>query len=296
MTRKPIPRMQGFDRARFDGEHGGPGLPVVITDAIASWPALQSWSPRHFAMKFPDLALRPSVDLPDTEVPYRFRDVDYRRAMTMGEFVARMSTGNRCYVDQASISIFEGVESDYDFRVLDAKGEGYVAFWMGSRTRSGLHYDYLDNFFVQVYGGKKAILASPGDSRFLYLFPDNHTKSSIAPESPDLERHPKLARATLWEATLAPGDILFIPKGWWHYLASTEASISLSYWHGTPLNPIRKMLDNGPAAWARLAGEFVWYGVLRRPHVKHLFSPPPLGLMLYQLLLSKLSRARAAPQ
>lgn len=286
VRRQPIPRTQGFDRAEFDRDK-----PVVITGAISSWPALRSWNPRYFAEKFHELAIQPSVDLPDTQVPYRFRDVDYRRPMTMAAFVERMESGNRCYIDQASITYFPGIDGDFDFRVVDPSGEGFVAFWMGARTRSGLHYDYLDNFFVQVHGGKKAILADPKESRLLYPFPDNHTKSSIAPETPDVEAHPRLKRATLWEATLEPGDILFIPKGWWHYLASTESSISLSYWHGTPLNPVQKMLSNGPAAWGRLGWELLWYGVLRRPFEKHLFSPPPMGLMLYRRWTERLRRA-----
>ena len=65
---------------------------------------------------------------------------------------------------------------------------------MGSNTRSGLHYDYVDNFFVQVHGRKDVVLAAPEEARNLHVFSDCHTKSRVAPKHPDLAKFPAVKR------------------------------------------------------------------------------------------------------
>lgn len=44
------------------------------------------------------------------------------------------------------------------------------------------------------------------------------------------ERFPLYADAEYVEAILEPGDCLFIPRGWWHYVASLDVSCSVSFW------------------------------------------------------------------
>lgn len=292
--RIPIPRMAPFDAERFEREFRGPARPVVFTGAAASWPAVAEWTPELFAARYGAMQVQPSTNLPDTEVPYEFRDVDYRRTMTMRELVALMDRGDRCYVDQVSIRHYEGAERDFSFDAFGAHDIKDIVFWMGTNTRSGLHYDYVDNFFAQVHGTKEVILAAPEEARNLHVFSDCHTKSRVAPQHPDLKKFPRFGRATLLEARLDPGDVLYLPKGWWHYFASSERSISLSCWHGEPLTPaydVKVMVRiRSAAAWARLVTDFFWYGVLRRPYKRRLYSPPPTGRMLYELVASMIPR------
>ncbi len=293
-TRIPIPVLQSFDRETFDRDYRLPGRPVVFKGAAAHWSAVKNWTPDFFAQKFGAMQIEPSIDLPDTEVPYQYRDGDYRKAMTVAEFVPLMKGGNRCYVDQVSASRFAGAETDFAFATLGPDDLKDVVFWMGSHTRSGLHYDYVDNFFAQVHGSKSVILAAPEEARNLHVFLDCHTKSQVAPQHPDLRRFRRFRRATLLEATLEPGDVLFLPKGWWHYFASSGSSISLACWHGVPLTPahdVKVMWSlHSPLAWLRLVWDFFWLGVLRRPYKRRLYSPPPTGRMLYELVASMLPR------
>ena len=293
--RSPLPRLQGFDRETFARDFDRARRPVVLSGAVASWPALGAWTPEAFAERFRDLEVSASVDLPDSQVPYLFRNVDHRRKMTFGAFVERLGAGDRCYVDQADVKRFAGLEEDYSFAPLGAADVRVTSLWLGARTRSGLHYDYLDNLFAQVYGEKRALLVAPEAARLLYPFADNVTKSQVAPESPDLGRHRRFARATLHEALLEPGDVLFIPQGWWHYLATPGVSISLSCWYGHPLprlHDARVMLRTGVRGWGRLIRDFFWHGVLGRPYEARLYSLPPTGKLIWDLLVSALPRRR----
>ena len=159
-TRLPIPVMQPFDAAEFARDYRAAGRPVLLKGAAAEWPATRTWSPALFAERFGDVSITPSVDLPDTEVPYTERDVDHRRSMTVRELVARMDAGERCYIDQAVTGHYPGLDQDYHFEPLGPSPILTVLLWIGSRTRSGMHYDYVDNFFAQVHGTKEAILAA----------------------------------------------------------------------------------------------------------------------------------------
>jgi lysine-specific demethylase 8 len=207
-----------------------------------------------------------------------------------------MGTGDRCYIDQVPIRILPGLEQDFDFVSLAPPDIKDVILWMGASTRSGMHYDYVDNLFAQVHGTKLAILAAPEEAFNLHLFPDSHTKSQVAPEHPDLEAHPRFARAKLIQAMLEPGDVLFLPRAWWHYFASSPSSISLACWHGEPLTPrydLQVMMRmRSPKAWALLVRDFAAQAMDRRPEDTRLFSPPSTGRMLYHLASSVWSRRK----
>jgi len=53
--------------------------------------------------------------------------------------------------------------------------------------------------------------------------------SLVDPEKPDLERFPGFARATVREVVLSPGEMLFIPVGWWHHVRALSLSINLAF-------------------------------------------------------------------
>jgi hypothetical protein len=96
---------------------------------------------------------------------------------------------------------------------------------------------------------KKVILIPPGQSDYLYYpcreFGLNLHFSPVDVEHPDLKRHPRFARATPLEITVRPGEMLFIPATWWHYLRALEPSISLNFWWNTPatiLGPPRHLV------------------------------------------------------
>lgn len=49
-------------------------------------------------------------------------------------------------------------------------------------------------------------------------------------ENPDLEKFPKFTEAPFLSCILSPGDTLFIPAKYWHYVRSLDLSFSVSFW------------------------------------------------------------------
>jgi len=108
-------------------------------------------------------------------------------------------------------------------------------FVSSNGCRTGMHYDVTDNFYIQVRGRKRVLLASPAAWPYLYPYPLHHSlnrRSRVTASNPDVAKHPKFLKCRAMEVVLEPGDVLFIPAYWWHEVSSLDdACISLNCWH-----------------------------------------------------------------
>ncbi|KRF84388.1 bifunctional peptidase and arginyl-hydroxylase JMJD5 isoform X1 [Drosophila virilis] len=108
-----------------------------------------------------------------------------------------------------------------------------IKAWLGpSHTISPMHYDPKHNLLCQVFGCKSIILASPEDTANLYAHESEflNNTSQIDAAKPDFERFPLLRRVRFYELLLQPGDCLYLPPKWWHYVRSETPSFSVSFW------------------------------------------------------------------
>ncbi|KAF9173222.1 Lysine-specific demethylase 8 [Mortierella sp. AD011] len=133
--------------------------------------------------------------------------------------------------------------------------------WFGpGGTVSPMHTDPYHNLLAQVVGRKYIRLYAPKESLKLYCFGSRSGEESaevddtegrdrgqkqrqedqeksllgntsqVNVECPDLSRHPLFAEAQYVETILEPGELLYIPFQWWHYIRSLSTSFSVSFW------------------------------------------------------------------
>jgi ribosomal protein L16 Arg81 hydroxylase len=53
---------------------------------------------------------------------------------------------------------------------------------------------------------------------------------SVDVEHPDYARFPRLREAEMFVAELDPGDVIYIPRGWWHHVRTLDLSIAVNFW------------------------------------------------------------------
>ena len=157
----------------------------------------------------------------------------------------------RLYIAQAQISdLPKQLQDDLPtpYLVKEAgKGDIYDAnLWMGiPPTYTPLHKDPNPNLFVQLASSKRVRLFNPtiGAAIFRHVQSNlgNSTSASFrgnemmeGPERAALDEAVwgKLLSRQGFEATVSPGDALFIPKGWWHSIKSmgTDINASVNWW------------------------------------------------------------------
>jgi hypothetical protein len=119
-----------------------------------------------------------------------------------------------------------------------AAGEGqleHVNVWIGPKgTKSPLHTDKYYNILVQLIGSKYVRLYSSEYNDSMYpntnqLFRNSSQIRSL--EQVDVNRFPKFAQTPYWEGVLEAGQMLFIPRNYWHYIESLSTSFSVSFWY-----------------------------------------------------------------
>ncbi|DBA79824.1 TPA: hypothetical protein ACH3X1_008484 [Trebouxia sp. C0004] len=128
------------------------------------------------------------------------------------------------------------LRSDIQEPMYCALGEGEmqsINAWFGpAGTVTPLHHDPHYNLLAQVVGTKYVRLYHPKHSASLYPYQTGLTQNSsqVEIDNPDFKAHPEFANLLATECILQPGQMLFIPPGWWHYVKALSVSFSVSFW------------------------------------------------------------------
>lgn len=270
--------------------------PTLLTGMMDDWPALRRWTPEFLKTSNGGDPVAALVDLPSTGVTMPGGQDAYRREMRFGDFIDLMISTppeRPCYLAYSrATDILPSLAGDYDFAALFGGrlfADSDTRLWIGSAgTRSMLHSDLKDNLFGQVYGRKSVMLIPFAESHLLYPFRDNLVNSRVDPDEPDLASFPRYRRAHRMSFVMEPGDLLYMPKGCWHYIRSLEPSISINHWFGPPLvfrDYLPLLARLGPSYWLTTARDFVRYGLFKKEYrVDFFFSPPPTGKRLFDLV------------
>lgn len=205
--------------------------PLKMTGMMASWPAMQKWSFEYFR----DLGSSVDVHLEVGNVMQG--ETGFRKeafCAFIDQLLSDAPEDNKAYLSVFRIfDAFPQLRSDVDFSILDQfKLKSSTSGWIGpAGTVTGYHIDWGDNILAQVCGRKRLHIAAPEHSPNMYVsrkFDQGTTISEVNLHDYDASQFPRFSKVQHHRIILHPGEMIFIPRGWWHHVESLDRSISVS--------------------------------------------------------------------
>jgi hypothetical protein len=249
-----IQRVETLGRDALDAQYLSKNSPVIVTGHSAIRDAAKRWSLDYLVVKHPDHKV--SVEFyqdGNRNQPWVYR------SMTLREYVSLMrnpAERARYYLAQKPLGeVLPNLAHDVPPPAfLDGVEETEPVVFLGVDTYTSAHYHHAprEAALMQIVGKKKVVLCPsrhyqcfypcawsserPNWSTVPFTSPSDDTQDTEPGWMPEdaKRRFPRLAEAGVLECVLGPGELLFIPQGWFHIVYGLGESISVTYfWHGS---------------------------------------------------------------
>lgn len=240
---REIPRKAGLAPEDFYRDHYAAHRPVILTGLIDRWPAMQLWSLDHFEAVAGDAAIEVQTGR-DANPSYEMESDKHKAVRPLREVLGWLRadrqtndfyvTANNGGLNRDALAALWEEVGDLPGYLAPEQSVGRSFFWMGPRgTITPFHHDLTNNLLVQI-GGRKRVTLVPSWETPRML---NHLHCySALPGPAALAALPPAQRPASMECVLAPGEILFLPVGWWHHVEGLDVTIGLSFTNFTRPN------------------------------------------------------------
>lgn len=229
---RPVDKVSGVSNEEFEQTFFRKKKPVVFSDIVNKWLAYTTWSLDFFRNL-------------DFDLPVHIEDGDVLQGETqfhketLNDYVASLLALELNNEQVSYLSAFDilrflpELAKDVDFSLLTHMTVKNVLFaWLGPpQTVTGFHTDWVHNLLAQIHGRKEILLVAPHQSKLMYRsrkYDFRSQLSEIVIDEKTLDNFPDFRNVDVFRVVLLPGEMLFIPKGWWHYVKSLDISISVN--------------------------------------------------------------------
>ena len=229
-----IPRESGLSEAEFLERYYSTNRPVIIQDVVRDWPACTRWSLDYLKERFGSEIVRFQKRNPTAD--HREAFVDRTRSATLAEYVDLLESeeGKDCYLiahdrlldKPAFRPLFDDLPFDERYFDLE-RVVGRTFLWIGPPgSTTPMHRDLGNVYFAQIVGEKRVKMVPSKQLHLVYNEAGYH--SDVDFDNPSFEDFPLLKRATVVEEVIKPGELLFIPVGWWHWVKSLDVTMTVT--------------------------------------------------------------------
>jgi hypothetical protein len=232
-----VERRSQVSRNEFLERYYAANRPVILTDMLADSVARKRWTPQYLADTCGD-AIVQIMSNRNSDSRYEINSASHRRQLPLSTYVRMVLEGgptndyylvaNNNFFDKPDFTRLRG-EAPLISQYLDpGNADKRMFLWFGpASTVTPLHHDVMNVLIAQIYGRKRFVLIPPEQTPFLYN--KIGVYSEVNHEKPDYSVHPLYRSVQPISFVLRPGDILFLPVGWWHHVKSLDTSIMISY-------------------------------------------------------------------
>lgn len=247
-----LPERHGVTRDSFHAEVRPAAEPVILRGLVANWPAVtaaQNGGIADYLSARASDAPTPTILAPSSTGGRYFYNADMsgfnfeRRNIPVRRTLEKLTE-----LDGATdpIGIYAGATStnnsvpgfaaDNPMPVLGTDVEPLI--WVGNSARIAPHFDTHENIACSVAGARTFVLFPADQVDNLYIGPLDRTMagppaSLVDPRAVDAGRFPRFEQAVSAArvAVLQPGDAIYMPPLWWHYVESTgPLNVLVNYW------------------------------------------------------------------
>jgi ribosomal protein L16 Arg81 hydroxylase len=233
---KTIERRRGLSGNEFLEEYYAANRPVILCDLMSLWRAPKKWTPEYLKAAYGHEMVE-IMAAREINPEYETDADSHRKNVRFSEFIDMvagagdtndyyLTARNRLFSRPGTEALLKDIEVFTEY-LRDASAEKTFLWYGPKGTITPLHHDLMNIFMAQVQGRKHIKLIPANQVDFVY----NHfaVYSQVDIGNPDYFRFPKFRRATIIDLELEPGEVLFLPVGWWHWVKALDVSITVTF-------------------------------------------------------------------
>jgi len=228
------------------------GVPLILTDFVnKEWKVFteDAWAPEKLKARYGEQTVNVQMGR-ESDPDFETHQHLLRKNMRFGEYVDMVVDGgesndyyltanNHMLKNPSFLGMMQDVEPFFPGFMMQshhAIGDG-TYYWLGPKsTITPLHQDATSLFHVHMKGRKLWRFISPDQKDLVYnSFGVYSDVDLLKPWDEILAKFPKMADATVITEVLQPGEVLFVPNGWFHHVISLDhptTSMSTTVWLG----------------------------------------------------------------
>jgi len=234
---RAVDRQSGLSREEFRDRYYAASRPVAMAGLMTAWKATTAWTPEYLKAVAGDRTFEVMTGR-DADPNYERYARKHRTELRFADYVDMVYSGKvtNDYHMVASNGFLQRPEAQPllpDFTAfpeyLRPATAGRQCFlWFGpAGTVTPLHHDTSNILLAQVKGRKRVRLVPA--AQWQYVYNSSGVFSDVDCEAPDLARYPRFGQATVIDVVLDPGEVLFVPVGWWHHVRALDVSMTISF-------------------------------------------------------------------
>lgn len=217
--------------------------PVVIRGGAKHWPAYNKWTPSFFSREYgnDEIPVSDGIGWKPSDKPGYSVNSDFS-TIRFSDLIDGLDNGSSEYLRFYPI-LNQHPELVSDLLVDEICKLGIIKglmkkmlharIYIGAKgTSTAIHHAPISNLYVQIHGEKRWDLYSPVESPLMYPVATRTAyfggKADYRDEKYTQDSLFKFARG--FSVTLEEGDVLFIPRFWWHAVRNLSTTIALSFW------------------------------------------------------------------
>jgi len=236
-----IDRVVAPSVAEFERNFLSQGRPVIIQGALSGWPALREWTIGGLASKVEGVAapIKSWNDHPDTS---NFQELE------LASFLHQVQAGRSDKTEAHYLFDYRILERNQpinrvgellradlgDLPYIPSDQYGNTSLFVGDDVETGMHFHHRSEaFLLLVHGRKSVVMIDPRHTSHLDKGPGSLFNSSASQfKHSSRPNYRSCDESWAQRVDLEPGELLYIPLHWWHYVFAQEPHISLTYWFG----------------------------------------------------------------